>query len=297
MKKLIIVLSIILGVGLTVAGGIFLGLAIRDQVFPPRYETVTHEYVIEDSISSISFDTDVTDIEFKASEDGNTKLVFVEREKYYHQYSVSEGALSVTSINEYQWYDQMFGFNGRITATLFLPTNEYNALSVKTDTGDVNIDTFSFNNVNVVGHTGDVVLNNLTVKENFSINMSTGDVTLKNSNITGSIGIEVSTGKTTLEHVRSASANIKSSTGRVNLTDYVTPGHLEVNTSTGDVVFSSSDADTINVGTSTGDVRGSIVSDHTFSVSTKTGDVSVPTTSGPACNITTTTGDVHITIG
>ena len=297
MKKLIIVLSIILGVGLTVAGGIFLGLAIKDHVFPPHYETVTHEYVVEDAFSSISFDTDVTDIELKASEDGQSKLVFNEREKYYHHYTVNEGTLSVTSVNEYQWYENMWGFNSRITATLYLPTGEYNALSIKTDTGDVNLDTFTFNNVSVEGHTGDVALNNLTVKENFVANMSTGDITLKNSAVTGSINIEVSTGKIALEHVTSASGNFKSSTGKVVLTDYITPGHLEVNTSTGDVNFSSSDADTINVTTSTGDVRGSIKSDHTFSVSTRTGDVSVPSTSGPACVISTSTGDVHITIG
>ena len=101
----------------------------------------------------------------------------------------------------------------------------------------------------------------------------------------------------TLEHVTSASGNFKSSTGKVVLTDYITPGHLEVNTSTGDVNFSSSDADTINVSTSTGDVRGSIKSDHTFSVTTRTGDVSVPSTTGPACVISTSTGDVNITIG
>ena len=87
------------------------------------------------------------------------------------------------------------------------------------------------------------------------------------------------------------------STGEVNFNNVKIDEKLSVNRSTGDILFTDSDAGEIFIKTDTGDVRGSLISNKIFITSTDTGSVSVPkTTSGGKCEIITDTGDIKLSV-
>ena len=91
--------------------------------------------------------------------------------------------------------------------------------------------------------------------------------------------------------------NINVSTGDITLGKVIVNGNINIESSTGDVKFVSSDASEIFIKTSTGSVTGTLLTNKNFDCHTSTGDVNIPKIqSGGNCKITTSTGDIIITI-
>lgn len=312
---------LIVAASLVLVGGmIFVGVMTAmkwdfRKLSTAKYETNTYE--ISEGFDHVSVDTVTSDVTFLLSEDETCRVVCYEETKMKHRVEVSEGKLTVHVEDTRNWYDYMglFSFDHPMI-TVYLPQTEYASLSVKMDTGDVEISAeMQFDTLDILGSTGDVFCF-ASVTESMNIKTSTGDISVKNVtagsmelcvstgkvrvsdvSCTGDVSVRVSTGKAFLTDVSCENLYSKGTTGDLNLRRVVASKAFSVERDTGDVEFDRCDASEIFVKTDTGEVEGSLLTEKIFFVKTGTGDVDVPrTTTGGRCEITTDTGDIEIDI-
>ena len=278
-------------------------------------EYETNRYDITEDFKKISIETNTADVELEASEDGTCFAICHERTNEKHAVKVENDTLIIESVDTRKWYEYI-GFNfGKTQITLYLPCEEYGGLSVKADTGDIEIpNDFSFEDAEIVTSTGDVSFN-ASVFGALKIKTSTGDIftdalsagsldlavttgKITASGITcGDLSLKVSTGTATLSDVNCKSLTSIGNTGDITMKNLLTAENLSVKRSTGDVRLDGVDADGIFIETDTGDVVGSLLSEKVFIANTDTGKMEIPySATGGRCEINTNTGDIKITV-
>jgi len=277
---------------------------------------VTNIYEISQDFSSLSLDTDTAAISFALSADGKCKVECYEEEKAKHTASVEGDTLVIKVTNRKQWYDYIGIHFDSPKITVYLPKSEYAALSIRENTGIVQLPTeLTFESVDITTDTGSVyclstVSGQLKIKtdtgkisvENTSVgaaelSVSTGLVTVSQVNCRENICIQVSTGRANLTDIACKNLTSNGDTGDIALKQVIAQEKITVERDTGDVMFDASDAAEISVKTYTGDVTGSLLSAKVFVVTTDTGTVQVPkSTVGGRCEISTDTGDIRITV-
>lgn len=319
MSKAAIIWLVIAGVLTVVGAAIFiLAMSAHNWDFS-NLQTDTYEKNVlkpEGEFENISINVHTTKTTLLPSEDGTLKIECFEAEKMKHTASVTGDTLFIEVEDNRKWYDHIGIITGSPAVTVYLPDDIYSSLSVETNTGDVTVSKeLSFSSVEIVGDTSDVkCLSKITKKleietdtgsinvenaecEKISLLTDTGNITVKKSSTEGDIKIETDTGKTKLSGVFCKDFFAESNTGDLILESVIASGKISVETDTGDVVFESSDADSLFIETSTGDVTGTLLTEKVFVIDTSTGDISVPkTTNGGKCMITTSTGDIDIDI-
>ena len=279
-----------------------------------RYETNTHE--VSEAFRDISLTTDTADIVFALSDDGKCRVECREEENAKHSVTVEHDTLTVKSSNRKSWYDYIGFFFGTQKITVYLPEAEYNALSVRESTGNIEIPKdFSFARVDISASTGNVGFfasareavriqtstGNIRVEDasagSLDISAVTGTVTVSGATCGGDITVGVSTGKVLLTDILCENIISSGTTGRVSLSRVIAKNKLSIERSTGDVKLTGCDAAALYVKTNTGNVTGSLLTDKVFITDTKTGSVDVPqTAAGGRCEIRTDTGDIKIEI-
>jgi DUF4097 and DUF4098 domain-containing protein YvlB len=277
---------------------------------------ITKNYEITEDFSSVSVITDTSDVTFVASENNKCTVECREQTNMPHSVAVKDGTLVIEATDSRKWYEYI-GINfGSPKITVYLPEGEYGALSVKSDTGAVEIpDDFKFKSIDVSVSTGNVkcyasaaeaikiaaTTGKISV-ENISagtleLSVSTGNVNVSGVTCKGDVKVGVSTGKTYLTDVVCQSAISSGSTGDILLKNVIAAEKFSIKRSTGDVKFNGCDASEIYVKTDTGDVSGTLLSDKVFITETDTGSINVPNSiTGGRCEITTDTGDIKIDV-
>lgn len=314
---------LIIAASLILAGGlIFVGvMTVNGWNFAAlsTYEYETNEYEITEEFTSISLKSYTSDIKLLPAEAERAKVVCREETKLKHSVTVEDGMLSVEHVDSRKWYEHIginFNFEEGSEITVYLPENEYDALSVSTDTGDVEISkSFNFNSVDISTSTGEVE-NYASASGKIRIKTSTGDIDVEDiscgtlelivttgdidaSNISceGECSVSVSTGSSELDDLECNSFVSSGSSGDISLAGVIVSEKLSINRSTGDISFNGCDASEIYITTDTGDVRGSLLSQKVFIANTDTGKVSVPNSiEGGRCEISTDTGDIILTV-
>ncbi len=272
---------IMIGILLVVAGCIlFCGVMTSlnwdfTKLATTNYET--NEYTISESYQSISIVTNTADIALIPTDNAQTRVVCHEEENMKHAVTVKEGVLTVQVEDTRQWYGHIgIGFSIP-KVTVYLPYQEYNALSVESDTGSIQVENFDAQKIDLSVTTGKIVLNNTVCNE---------DVT-----------IQVTTGKAEIDQLQCKVLRTEGDTGDAILKNVIATEAFFIERSTGDVKFESCDAGEISVETDTGNVTGNLLTDKVFITETDTGKIDVPkTASGGRCEITTDTGDIKITV-
>ena len=279
-------------------------------------DAVTNTLSVTEPFTNIAIDVDEADVRFVLSNDGACKVVWEERENVTHSATVQNGTLLITCTDDRKWYEYVGIYAGRISATVYLPENNYKELTINTNTGDVTLpDTISFEEVEVETDTGDVLcqtpeVGRLSVSTDtgdvkveslaaasLSAETETGSVTLRRVHTQAGIRIAVDTGDVALEGVTCGALSVESDTGDVTLTSTVAKEHLSIETDTGDVTLEASDTATLFIKTATGDVEGSLLTPKRFRASSSTGSIRIPDSdAGGLCEITTSTGDIEMHI-
>lgn len=276
----------------------------------------TNRYEINEDFNAICISTDMADIKFVSSEESKCFVECYDRKNLKHEAYVKEGTLVIELVDTRKWYEYIgIDFDSQ-KITVYIPQGEYGALSIESDTGDVEIaKDFSFESINISEDTGDVACyasasgdikiktttGNIYVKDvsasTVDLSVSTGMVTASDLTCEGDVNLSVSTGKTKLSDIACKNVISNGTTGDISLDLVVAAEKFSINRSTGDVDFVSCDAAEIFVKTDTGDVEGSLLSEKVFIVNTDTGKKDVPNTiTGGRCEITTDTGDIKIKI-
>lgn len=278
------------------------------------YETETHDII--DKFTDISIKTNTADIAFIPTDDEKCSVVCYEKSNQKHSVEVNDGTLAVNVVDTRRWYEYI-GINfGTPKITVYIPRGEYSSLSVKSDTGDVEIpEDFSFQGVDIsvsTGHvtnyasasqairiktsTGDIFLEGISAGS-LDLSVTTGKVTVTGARCDGDVRVKVSTGKASLTDVTCKSLISEGSTGDIFLKSVIASERFSIERDTGDVRLDASDAGKIFIETDTGDVTGTLLSEKNFDVETDTGRKDVPDThTGGRCEISTDTGDIRISI-
>jgi len=278
-------------------------------------EYVTNEYEITEDFNDILVKTDIANLNFVISEDQKCAVSCYELTDAKHSVEVKDGTLIIELVDEREWYE-FIGINFESPEiTVYIPKGEYGEISVRTDTGSVNIPKeLSFENIVVSSDTGSVTCL-ASASEKIKIGTDTGSVHVKDLSA-GEIEVSVSTGRVTVAYVSCGDISVKVSTGGAEITNVscddlrssggtgsitlksvIASGSFHIERGTGSVRFERSDATEIYVETGTGSVSGSLLSDKMFITDSGTGDVDVPkTASGGRCEITTGTGNIKIRI-
>lgn len=297
------------------------------------YETTVYEFT--EDVSSILIHGDTADIKFVPSGDQTTKVECLESKNESYSVTVTDGTLNILS-RDSAWYNSItfFSFTSP-KITVYLPQGKYNSLTIKSDTGDIEIaKEFSFANIDIDESTGDVACY-ASASDFTKIKATTGKIHVENTT-TGALDVSVSTGNVSVTDVTCyGDVNVGVSTGKIHLTNLscknlVSNGDtgdiflkkvtiteelsverstgdvafdgsyaekLAIKTDTGDVSFDLSDAAEICVKTDTGSVTGSLLTRKVFLVRSNTGKIEVPDfITGGRCEITTDTGDIIITV-
>ncbi len=319
MKRSVKILTFI-GALLLIIGSLIFVKALGDNNW--KFENIepnklqTNVYELDKEFKNISIETDTTDVEFVLSIDNKNKVVINERKDELHQVNIIEDTLSIIEKDDDKIHFSLFNFNSP-KMTIYLVSNQYNALFIDADTSDIIVPKdFVFNSVDIETDTGDVSFTS-NVEEKLHIETNTGNIKISSIKInsallevtTGDININslicddelsinVTTGECVLNDINCASFVSKGGTGDVEIKDVIAKEKISIKRTTGDVFFNKMDASEIYIETDTGDVKGTFISEKIFKVETSTGDRIYPSTStGGKCEIITTTGDVIVKIG
>ena len=279
-------------------------------------KTEVNEHTVDTAYKNVSILDDTADITFLPSANADTTVVCEEREKQQHTVTVEDGTLTVKGADTRRWYEYIgIGF-GTPKITVYMPAGAYEALSIRSSTGDVNIPKhFTFQSMDIrlstgsvtnraavsgsaklTTSTGDIRVEN-TSADSLELTASTGKVSLSHVTCTGAVTVGVSTGKATVEDVKCNAFTTAGNTGNVVLKNVLVSGKLSVERSTGDVRFDGCDAAEIYVKTDTGHVRGSLLTPKIFTAQSDTGHVDVPkSAAGGVCEVKTDTGDILLTV-
>ena len=311
---------LITAISLILIGCIIIGYVMTElkwdfsKLSTVKFETNTYE--ANEEFSSISLNTDTADIIFMTSEDDNCTVICYELKNSKHSVTVQDGTLTINEVNGQKWYEYMGITIGSPKITVYLPHAEYDMLTIKETTGDIEIPkNFNFESIDIWANTGNIN-NYASVSDSIKIRTSTGDICVENIsagmldlsvstgkviassiNCNGDIKISVTTGKTNLTDISCKNFSSTGNTGSISLKNVTSSEKLSIERSTGSVSFDGCDAAEFFVKTDTGDVTGSLLSEKIFFTQTDTGRVDVPqTTNGGRCEITTDTGDIKITV-
>ena len=270
---------------------------------------------ITEDFDGIAIDTDTADISILHSDDGSCKIVAYDIKKINYSVNIENGILKIKLNDTRKWFEKIFNM-GSSSLTIYLPESEYTSLTIKEDTGDIEVsDSFTFGKIDIdlstgdteiyadvtdelkiIGSTGDVKIKDISCAS-LDVKLSTGDVEISGVSCLGDASVKLSTGDVSITDMTCNNLTSNGGTGIINMTNVIANGKFTIERSTGDVKFKKCDAAEIYVKTDTGDVTGTLLSEKIFIASTSTGKVRVPeTVIGGKCKITTSTGDIKISI-
>ena len=317
MKKSIMISLIVAGALVLSGAGLFAGAMTAsgwDFSVLNTYEVVNNTYDVDEPFTNISIDTDKVDIRFAKSSDGKCRVATRDTSNHIYSVAVEDETLHIRvyfkglfeiGIGVYESY-----------VTVYLPEDVYGELTIKEDTGDIEIpENFSFESMDIELDTGDVTSRADTTGTcriatttgdvkvqgasvgHLALRTTSGDIAVSDVVCAGNFSANVRTGDTILTNLTCTDLTSTGTTGELKLTNVITSGKIDIMRDTGDVTFEGSDAANIKVKTDTGDVTGTLLSDKVFVYKTDTGDVDLPkTTTGGTCDITTDTGNICISI-
>lgn len=291
---------LIAALGMILCGGILFGGVMMALNWDfTKLSTVTYETNIHSpgsDFTAIVVETDTANITFIPSDEG-CSVTCVDDIRAKHQVYVEDGTLYIINDSNRKWYDHIGIQIGSPKITVHLPQKQYEALTVKTATGDVILDReLRFGAMDLTVTTGSLQLTGISA-ESLLLRSTTGRVYLSRVTCTGLLGITVDTGRIVAKDVHCRELAATGGTGDITLINVLAGERLTVIGGTSDVELSACDARDINVSTATGNVQGTLRSGKTFDAESGTGKVRVPANGGSGtCHIRTKTGDIHIAV-
>ena len=197
-KVAILIASILCFVGvITCAVGLF-GMEFDFSKLNTQ-PIVTNTHDVTEDFQKIAVQTETADVIFAVSEDDSCHVVCRETEKVKHTVTVEGNALVIKAVDSRHWYDHIGFFFGEISVTIYLPRYQYEAISIETDTGDVEMPgDFKFGETEIETDTGDVIWK-ANVFGNLEIGTDTGDITLEKIAVTKTLKITSNTGDINLD--------------------------------------------------------------------------------------------------
>ena len=196
-------------------------------------------------------------VKIEPSDDGVTRMVFVEKKRNPYVFCIEDGALTIKP-RKIRWYNSLIIGIKLSEIRLSVPQTELDTISVSSSVGSVDISRISCG---------------------------------------GSINVKTNTGRVNIENVSCRSFESKGNTGSVSLNGFTAKESISVERNTGKVVLNDCFAPEISVKTNTGSVSGKLPSNTVFTTRTNTGKIEIPSPTigdviGGRCDVKTNTGSI-----
>ena len=179
---------IVVGVALMIAGGICLGVGIKNDVFARNI--VENSYTIEDDFNNINIDSSISDITIKVVDDDITTINTVEGEKYSINVSVVDDTLTIEDEDKGKWLDNITFFSKSYSVAINLNRSTFNNINIKASTGNVRISDLNVCDIKIDLSTGDTKLSSVRCNT-LDIDASTGGIKLIDTISSESLKIDV----------------------------------------------------------------------------------------------------------
>lgn len=279
-----------------------------------RYETKT--YTPGNSIGFITIEASIEDITFLRAQDYICRVECDETEQFRHEVTVEGRELKIQTKDSRTWFDRLSISRKTPAIRVYLPRDDYGALSIRCSTGDILVPAnFTFSGIGIAATTGDIELRasasgaislrtstgdirvgNVTA-DSLSVTATTGGLSLDGINCTNNVSVSVSTGDVKIAGLSCRNFAAEGSTGDFELRTLIASESLSINVTTGDVTLYNSDAGKIHIQTTTGSIRGTLQTTKRFEAHSTTGRINVPISGGVSvCQLSTTTGDIDIQV-
>ena len=234
----------------------------------------TNAYDISEEYKNIQIYTETASVVFLPSQDAKTSVVIYEQTNVEHSVEVKDGILSIKMIDMRKWYQHIGTNLSSPKITVYLPSEEYGALSVECTTGDISLEGVMADNIELSLSTGKISLSAIRCNE---------------------LKFNVSTGRSVLDDVQCKALFSEGTTGNVSLNSVIVEENLSIKRTTGSIEFLNCDAGELFIKTTTGDVKGCLLTEKIFITHTSTGQINLPPTRGGGkCEITTSTGNITV---
>ena len=197
---------------------------------------IINTYEIKDNFKDISIVVNTAHVEIKESENSDIKVVCHERKKHAHNVRVEDSTL-IISKKKRKWYSYLLPSFDKANITIYIPINKIENLYIKSNTGDVNIDSINIeNDLNIKINTGDIKFDNMLVKGKMHIKSNTGDINFNESDA-NELYIKVNTGNVGGTLLSDKAFVIRCNTGRVRIPDTFGNKKCQIISNTGNIKF------------------------------------------------------------
>ena len=157
MKKNIVLITV--AICLIIAGAALVGAALVAADFSlsglasEKFEEVTH--TVDGDFEHIMISTDIHNVTLVPSPDSVCRIVGSESENLEIGFEIENNTLVVKIKDDRKWYDHIGMFTMSEKITVYLPREQYAALSIHRSTGDVKIPSnFKFESISITGSNG-----------------------------------------------------------------------------------------------------------------------------------------------
>lgn len=220
-------------VGVAIIGGTLIKEGFNVQAFSAG-EIVTEEVAVEETFTGVRIKAGTEDVIFTASEDGKSHVTFQTLSSVRHLVKVEGDKLIVETEDDGKWYEKIGFWAQSPRITIALPKEELDEISVKTNTGDVEIANLSCENLQIEVNTGDVSLKRVIAKGEWRLKANTGDLEFQECDA-GTAWLETVTGDVEGTFLTGKQFETSTVTGDVEVPREATGGACKIKTNTGDV--------------------------------------------------------------
>jgi DUF4097 and DUF4098 domain-containing protein YvlB len=280
--------------GALVAGGALAALGFDFRALSTT-ELQERTYEVQESFQSIDISVPESDVRLLPAADGQCRVVCAEGEQVTDTVNVENGALTITRQDARKWYQHIgISWVDAPAVTVYLPEAEYQSLTVRTVSGEIEVPAdFTFATAKVESTSGDLTLR-AKVTDGVTAKSVSGDITL--DGVSGEVQITTTSGDVEVGRSAAQTLTVQTTSGEIDLEDVSVERGACITSVSGDVELERFDADSIQIKTVSGDVEGSLCSPKNFVIQTTSGWVQTPSSDSAAgeCAVTTTSGDIRL---
>ena len=317
-RKAITLAAICVAAGLLIG---FIALAALDFNFfeMGTMKPVTSIYTPTETFTGITVRAAESDVRLLPSEDGTCSILCNETDKITHTVAVESGTLTIRSVDHRKWYERIgfiWNLSSPIEVVVYLPERAYEALYVRTASGNIDVpDGLSFAQAEVDGTSGDIcftaaVEEELLLKsvsgdiqvgatnpESLIVQSTSGDVTVDAAAVSGEFSCKTVSGTQRVSNLTCRNATVYSTSGSVIASDLIASDNIHMEAVSGSLKLTRCDADTLWLKTVSGNVSGTLCTEKVFVTHSTSGGIRVPdTAAGGTCEVKTVSGSISLDV-
>ena len=187
-------------------------------------------------ISEIKIDTDTWKLSILASSDEKVHISFdgsVSDKANQPTATLQDGFLLVAQKSSDEKLQSQIALGKKGQITIYLPSSYDGSLEINNEMGDIEADSISATDFQLVNNAGYVTLSHLTA-DNLKVSSGSGDITVNDSNI-NNVAIVTSSGYVQLSNTTFNDTEVVTKSGEVNMAQINIDTDISIQTGSGDI--------------------------------------------------------------